>query len=90
MPTVFPRIRRRTAEFLKEAVPGLLDLGRFSRQGELDSCSEEIGNDTSTSDGHLLSTNGPLESMQKKVLDELLQLAKMIKSICDSVQVSKA
>ncbi|CAM6088422.1 unnamed protein product [Calypogeia fissa] len=84
---VFPRIKRRTTEFFKEAVPGLLELSKFPGQSEVDSCSpEDVRNDSLNPERHLFLRDHPVDDIQNSVMSEMIHLAKVMKGICDGLQ----
>lgn len=88
---VFPRIRRRTAEFFKVAVPGLLELGRLTGPSEVDTIIGSVDDITIEDlklDGHLLMDDHLVDNIQNKLIIELILLAKVIKGICASGPVS--
>ncbi|KAL2610825.1 hypothetical protein R1flu_022517 [Riccia fluitans] len=74
---VFRRIRRRQAEFFKEAIPGLLDVGKAALNDKEDAV--ESGEELSEMKD--VSRNSITENVPSKLVDELVNLGKAMRDV---------
>lgn len=84
---MFSRLQRRQAQFFQEASSGLLALARLATQDEGDDEGEE-----ETSIERVQGMEGgntiPLEQVRAAIVDNLVQLAQVVRETCDAVDVS--
>lgn len=83
---MFPRLQRRQAQFFEEASSGLLALARLATQDEGDDEGEEESSIERVQEmkGDLV----PLEQVRAAIVDNIVQLAQVVRATCDAVDVS--
>lgn len=84
---VFPRLQRRQAQFFEEASSGLLALARLATQDEGDDEGEEESSIERVQEmkGDLV----PLEQVRAAIVDNIVQLAQVVRATCDAVDVEQ-
>jgi hypothetical protein len=82
---VFPRLKRRQADFFKSGNPGLLAVARLTMREEEDGV--ENGNrDSSLSDSILTKRIMPIEDLHTEIIHELILVANAVRCTCDLVE----
>lgn len=84
---VFSRLHRRQAQFFREASSGLLALVRLATQDEGDDEGEEetsIDSVQGMEGGNII----PLEQVRAAIVENIVQLAQVVRETCDAVDVS--
>jgi hypothetical protein len=92
---VFPRLKRRQADFFKSGNPGLLAVARLTMREEEDGVENGNG-DGSLSDSILTNRIMPIEDLRTEIIEdlrteiihELILVANAVRYTCDLVEVS--
>jgi len=84
---VFPRLKRRQADFFKSGNPGLLAVARLTMREEEDGVENGNG-DGSLSDRILTNRIIPIEDLRTEIIHELILVANAVRYTCDLVEVS--
>jgi len=86
----FSRLQRRQARFFQEASLGLLALVRLTAQDEGDDEVEEEEEETSIESVQGMHGENivPLELVHAAIMENIVQLAQVVRETCDAVDVS--
>ncbi len=84
---MFPRLKRRQADFFKSGNPGLLAVARLTMREEEDGVENGNG-DSSLSDSILMKRIMPIEDLHTEIIHELILVANAVRCTCDLVEVS--
>jgi hypothetical protein len=82
---VFPRLKRRQADFFKSGNPGLLAVARLTMREEEDGVENGNG-DSSLSDSILMKRIMPIEDLHTEIIHELILVANAVRCTCDLVE----
>jgi len=82
---VFPRLKRRQADFFKSGNPGLLAVARLTMREEEDGVENGNG-DGSLSDSILTNRIIPIEDLRTEIIHELILVANAVRYTCDVVE----
>jgi hypothetical protein len=82
---VFPRLKRRQADFFKSGNPGLLAVARLTMREEEDGVENGNG-DGSLSDRILTNRIIPIEDLRTEIIHELILVANAVRYTCDLVE----
>ncbi|CAK9233963.1 unnamed protein product [Sphagnum troendelagicum] len=82
---VFPRLKRRQADFFKSGNPGLLAVARLTMREEEDGVENGNG-DGSLSDSILTNRILPIEDLRTEIIHELILVANAVRYTCDLVE----
>ncbi|KAH9554288.1 hypothetical protein CY35_08G057000 [Sphagnum magellanicum] len=82
---VFPRLKRRQADFFKSGNPGLLAVARLTMREEEDGVENGNG-DSSLSDSILTNKIMPIEDLRTEIIHELILVANAVRYTCDLVE----
>ncbi|CAK9881188.1 unnamed protein product [Sphagnum jensenii] len=82
---VFPRLKRRQADFFKSGNPGLLAVARLTMREEEDGVENGNG-DGSLSGSSLTNRIIPIEDLRTEIIHELILVANAVRYTCDLVE----